>query len=131
MINRVNGINFTGDLQYHYMAVGYRQKITFAGRVYLGQLYAIFYWVHSLKNIRQNYLSKLKVSIKILERKRRVSGRVYDREITACRVPITVERKKAITGRTKRPVRMEYLDDIELSEFKELPTYKRFCLFVF
>ena len=23
---------------------------------------------------------------------------------------------------------MEYLDDIELSEFKELPTYKRFCL---
>ena len=23
---------------------------------------------------------------------------------------------------------MEYLDDNELSEFKELPTYKRFCL---
>ena len=28
----------------------------------------------------------------------------------------------------KHPVRMEYLDDINISEFKELPTYKRMCI---
>lgn len=28
----------------------------------------------------------------------------------------------------KRPVRMEYLDDIDLPEFKELPTFKRICI---
>ena len=28
----------------------------------------------------------------------------------------------------KRPVRMEYLDDISLPEFSHLPTFKRICI---
>jgi predicted phosphoadenosine phosphosulfate sulfurtransferase len=28
----------------------------------------------------------------------------------------------------KKPVRMEYLDDIDISEFKEIPTFKRMCI---
>ena len=28
----------------------------------------------------------------------------------------------------KKPVRMEYLDDIDIKEFKEVPTYKRMCI---
>ena len=28
----------------------------------------------------------------------------------------------------KRPVRMEYLDDIDLPEFGQLPTFKRICI---
>lgn len=28
----------------------------------------------------------------------------------------------------KKPVRMEYLDDIDIAEFKEIPTYKRMCI---
>lgn len=28
----------------------------------------------------------------------------------------------------KLPVRMEYLDDIDLPEFRELPSYKRMCI---
>ena len=28
----------------------------------------------------------------------------------------------------KRPVKMEYLDDIDIPEFKELPTFKRMCI---
>lgn len=28
----------------------------------------------------------------------------------------------------KKPVRMEYLDDIDIPEFKELPTFKRMCI---
>ena len=28
----------------------------------------------------------------------------------------------------KKPVRMEYQDDIDIPEFKEIPTYKRMCV---
>ena len=28
----------------------------------------------------------------------------------------------------KKPVRMDYLDDIDIAEFKEIPTYKRMCI---
>lgn len=28
----------------------------------------------------------------------------------------------------KLPVRMDYLDDIDIPEFKEIPTYKRMCI---
>ena len=28
----------------------------------------------------------------------------------------------------KRPVRMDYLDDIDLPEFSRLPTFKRICI---
>ena len=28
----------------------------------------------------------------------------------------------------KLPVRMEYLDDIDIEEFREIPTYKRMCV---
>ena len=28
----------------------------------------------------------------------------------------------------KKPVRMDYLDDIDIAEFKEIPTYKRMCV---
>ena len=29
---------------------------------------------------------------------------------------------------TKKPVRMEYLDDIDIAEFREIPTFKRVCI---
>lgn len=29
---------------------------------------------------------------------------------------------------TKKPVRMEYQDDIDIPEFREIPTYKRMCI---
>ena len=28
----------------------------------------------------------------------------------------------------KKPVRMDYLDDIDITEFREIPTYKRMCI---
>ena len=42
-------------------------------------------------------------------------------------IPITV-RNKSNYKTTKRPVMMEYLDDIDIAEFREIPTYKRMCL---
>ena len=28
----------------------------------------------------------------------------------------------------KKPVRMEYQDDVDIPEFREIPTYKRMCI---
>ena len=42
---------------------------------------------------------------------------------------ITIEVGEKSNYKTfKKPVRMEYLDDIDLPEFKDLPTFKRVCI---
>lgn len=99
MINRVNGINFTA-IYSTTTAVGYRQKITLP-EGYTWASYMQFLLGTLPENIRQNYLSKLKVSIKFWRRKRRVSGRVYDREITACRGADYSRRKKQLQDEQK------------------------------
>ena len=49
------------------------------------------------------------------------------RKLTGLNVPF--ELGGASGYRTaKLPVRMEYLDDIDLPEFRELPSYKRMCI---
>lgn len=49
------------------------------------------------------------------------------RQLRERNIPIQVE--EATNYRTeKKPVRMEYLDDIDIPKFKEIPTYKRMCL---
>ena len=42
----------------------------------------------------------------------------YDKEIL----------KKTNYKTDKLPVQMDYLDDIDIAEFKEIPTYKRMCI---
>ena len=67
MINRVNGINFTA-IYSTTTAVGYRQKITLP-EGYTWASYMQFLLGTLPENIRQNYLSKLKVSIKFWREK--------------------------------------------------------------
>ena len=125
MINRVNGINFTA-IYSTTTAVGYRQKITLP-EGYTWASYMQFLLGTLPENIRQNYLSKLKVSIKFWREKGGCLAESTIEKLRRAGVPITVGEKSNYRT-NNRPVRMEYLDDIELSEFKELPTYKRFCL---
>ena len=40
----------------------------------------------------------------------------------------TWKRNKSNYKTTKRPVMMDYLDDIDIAEFREIPTYKRMCI---
>lgn len=42
---------------------------------------------------------------------------------------IKIEVKNETNYKTnKKPVTMEYLDDIDITEFTEIPTYKRMCI---
>ena len=76
---------------------------------------------------RRGYLSKLHTSIKFWRTK---GGCLSDETIAkleSMNIPITV-RNKSNYKTTKRPVMMDYLDDIDIAEFREIPTYKRMCL---
>ena len=77
--------------------------------------------------IRRNYLEKLSVSIRFWRDK---GGCLSDETITKLqKAGIRIEVGDRSAYRTdKRPVRMEYLDDISLPEFSHLPTFKRICI---
>ncbi|MDE5544663.1 MAG: DUF3440 domain-containing protein, partial [Bacteroidales bacterium] len=42
-------------------------------------------------------------------------------------IPVQVEEKSNYKT-TKKPVRMDYLDDISIPEFSQIPSYKRICI---
>ena len=76
---------------------------------------------------RQNYLNKLAVSIRFWKEK---GGCLADETIEKLRkAGVKVEVGDSTNYHTsKKPVRMDYLDDIDLPEFRELPTFKRICI---
>ena len=76
---------------------------------------------------RRNYLEKLSVSIRFWRDK---GGCLSDETIGKLRqAGIRIEVGDRSSYRTdKRPVRMDYLDDIDLPEFCRLPTFKRICI---
>lgn len=76
---------------------------------------------------RENYLHKLSVSMEFWRNK---GGCLAEETIAKLRqmgIPITVS--ESTNYKTdKKPVRMDYQDDIHIPEFKELPTFKRICI---
>ena len=74
-----------------------------------------------------NYREKLRVSIRFWRERggclsEETIARLRDRNISFIVGGMSAYRTD------KRPVRMEYLDDIDIPEFKEIPTYKRMCI---
>ena len=76
---------------------------------------------------RKNYLYKLGVSIKFWKER---GGCLSDETIKELRdAGVNIEVSDHTNYKTsKKPVRMDYLDDIDIKEFKEIPTYKRMCI---
>lgn len=76
---------------------------------------------------KQNYLDKLATSVKFW----RERGGVLDEEtITRLRTAgVRVDVGDSTNYKTtKKPVRMEYQEDYEGKNFKDIPTYKRMCI---
>lgn len=76
---------------------------------------------------RRGYLNKLTVSIEFWRKR---GGCLAEETIQKLRdrgIPIEV--KNTTNYKTsKKPVCMDYLDDIDIAEFREIPTYKRMCI---
>jgi predicted phosphoadenosine phosphosulfate sulfurtransferase len=76
---------------------------------------------------RLNYLQKLSVSINFWRNKGGCLSDDTIEKLEACGIEIEVLNHSNYKT-DKRPVKMEYQDDIDISEFKELPTFKRMCI---
>ncbi len=124
MIGRVNGVNFTGIYGGTY-AMGWQSIKLPKG--YTWKTFMQFLLSTLPEPARRNYLKKLMVSIDFWRNK---GGCLSDDTIQKLKdagIPITVMNSSNYKT-TKKPVRMEYLDDINITEFKEIPTYKRMCI---
>lgn len=124
MIGRVNGVNFTG-IYGGTTAMGWKSIKLPNGHTWESFMYFL---LDSLPNrTRQNYLSKLETSMQFWKDR---GGCLSESTINKLKERgINIEVAKDTSYHTdKKPVRMKYIDDIDISEFREIPTFKRMCI---
>jgi predicted phosphoadenosine phosphosulfate sulfurtransferase len=124
LVGRVNGVNFAG-LYGGTTAMGWK-NITKPAH-FTWKQYMYFLLDTLPEETRQGYLQKLAVSMKFWrERGGCLSDEVIE-ELKAAGADIEVLQDTNYKT-DKKPVRMDYLDDIDITAFKEIPTYKRMCI---
>jgi predicted phosphoadenosine phosphosulfate sulfurtransferase len=124
MIGRVNGVNFTG-LYGGTTAMGWRNINLPKGHTW--KSYMEFLLDTLPEEPKENYKKKLQTSIDFWKNRggclsSDVVDKLKDRDINIEVI------EKTNYNTPKKPVRMDYLDDIDIKEFKEVPTYKRMCI---
>lgn len=124
MIGRVNGVNFSG-LYGGTRAMGRNSIKLPPGHTW--KSFMEFLLSTLPEETRRGYLMKLQTSIKFWRTKGGCLGDDTIQKLLDLKIPIEI-RNKSNYKTTKRPVMMEYLDDIDIPEFREIPTYKRMCL---
>jgi predicted phosphoadenosine phosphosulfate sulfurtransferase len=124
MIGRVNGVNFTG-LYGGTTAMGWRNIVLPKGHTW--KSYMDFLLSTLPEKAAENYKKKLEISQVFWRKKGGVLSKRLIKKLKKMKIPITVG-KKTNYDTDKLPVQMEYLDDINIVEFREIPTYKRMCI---
>lgn len=124
MVGRVNGVNFSA-IYGSTRAMG-RQSIQLP-EGYTWKSFMEFLLSTLPEVSKRNYLSKLNTSIKFWRTKGGCLSDEVIQKLTDLKIPIEV-RNFTNYKTNKKPVMMEYLDDIDIAEFREIPTYKRMCL---
>ena len=124
MIGRVNGVGFAGFYG-GTSALGWQSIKLPPGMTW--KIYMEFLLCTLPEKARNNYLQKLAVSKKFWREKGGCLSEETIKKLRHANIPIEVVEKTNYKT-NKKPVRMEYLDDINMAEFKKLPTYKRVCI---
>lgn len=124
MLCRVNGVNFAG-IYGNTTAMGWKSIKCPEGFTWEDYMYFLLDTLPD--NIRENYLRKLEVSKRFWRHK---GGVLSDETIANLKsAGVDFQIKETTNYKTqKRPVAMEYLDDIDIPQFREIPTYKRMCI---
>ena len=124
MIGRVNGVNFAG-IYGGTTAMGWNSIKLPAGHTWESYMYFLLSTLP--EETKANYLGKLSTSIKFWREK---GGCLSDETIKKLKdngVEVIIEPSTNYQT-SKHPVRMEYIDEIDISEAKEIPTFKRMCI---
>lgn len=124
LISRVNGVNFTG-LYGGTTAMGWRSlKLP---KNHTWKSYMEFLLNTLPENVSENYKKKLSTSIDFWRNKGGVLSLEVINQLKERNIDIEVI-EKTNYNTEKKPVRMDYLDDIDIKEFTSIPTYKRMCI---
>jgi predicted phosphoadenosine phosphosulfate sulfurtransferase len=124
LVARVNGVNF-GGIYGGTTAMGWHSIKLPKGHTWESYMYFLLKTLP--EETRANYLEKLSTSIKFWREK----GGVFSKEVIEKlkTAGIKIEVAEATNYKTsKLPVRMEYIDEIDIAEAKEIPTFKRMCI---
>ena len=124
MINRVNGVGFAGRYG-DTTALGWQEIKLPPGMTWAG--YMQFLLKTLPEETRQQYLDKLSVSIKFWRERGGCLPEYVIKELREAGVEIEVGNSTNYHT-DKLPVCMDYLDDFDSKDFKDLPTYKRVCI---
>lgn len=124
MVGRVNGVNFT-NIYGNTHAMGWQTIKLPEGYTWREFMYFLLSTLPD--KTRKNYLQKLSVSVNFWRTKGGCLSDETIQKLIEAKVPFVVLDKSNYKTK-KRPVKMEYLDDIDISEFREIPTYKRICI---
>jgi len=124
MVGRVNGVNFTG-IYGGTTAMGWKSINLPNGHTW--KSYMDFLLGTLPEKSRNNYLAKLDTSIRFWRDKGGVLDTNTIEELKNSGADIEVM-EKSNYDTDKKPVRMEYLDDADISDFAKVPTYKRMCI---
>lgn len=123
MVSRVNGVNFSGIYSGTHAVAWQTAKLPTG---YTWEQYMHFLLSTLPEKTRQNYLEKLSVSMEFWKNK---GGCLSDETIEKLRkAGINISLAESPYQTFKKAVRMDYLDNIDIPEFKEIPTFKRICI---
>ncbi|MDR0836297.1 MAG: DUF3440 domain-containing protein [Tannerella sp.] len=124
MVGRVNGVNFT-CIYGGTTAMGWKSMKLPAG--YTWKKYMYFLLTTLPEQTKQNYLAKLETSIKFWRERGGCLSASTIQELKDAGINIRVS-DTTNYDTIKKPVCMEYIDDFDSVNFRDIPTYKRMCI---
>lgn len=124
LIGRVNGVNFTG-IYGGTTAMGWHSIKLPPNHNWESYMYFLLSTLP--EETRANYLEKLSTSINFWKEKGGVLSKEVIEKLEKAGVKIEVGTETNYQT-SKLPVRMDYIDEIDIAEAKDLPTYKRMCI---
>lgn len=124
LISRVNGVNFTG-IYGGTTAMGWKTITLPDGHTW--ESYMHFLLDTLPPETKANYLDKLSTSMKFWREKGGVLSLETISKLKKKGIKLTTK-SSSNYATSKIPVMMDYIDDIDIAEFKEIPTYKRMCI---
>ncbi len=124
MIGRVNGVNFSG-LYGGTTAMGWNSIKLPSGHTW--KSYMEFLLSSLPTKAKNNYKKKLETSKEFWIKKGGCLSVDVIKKLTQLNIPFDIGSKTNYKTE-KLPVKMEYLDEINIKEFKEIPSYKRMCI---
>ena len=124
LVSRVNGVNFTG-IYGGTTAMGWKSITLPTNHTWKSYMYFLLDTLP--EKTKQSYLSKLETSMKFWREKGGVLSDETISELKKAGVKIEVGNESNYNT-NKKPVRMEYIDSIDIADFSFIPTYKRMCI---